>query len=269
MTHPPSLSPIEVALARYHAQYDNATFRALHTALRRDAGYDSEALTHVLNQITDLCLGLCGHPDYRTDFTALTVGLGNLEARPETVRLIGQHLENFEEDGSPFSAEFEHITLVYLEVQSIAFWRTIALSRHIRSDVGAVVGEWLSAAQDLIRLAGWTLIGEVGYGHAHARLERAEAHLASGKRIAQTLPLPSHVMPFRALVRSADGLSVGVVVEVREGEGIAVCWYPDGIAHPNPVREWVSMPDLHRLIWMTENEWRERFDELPALYQQQ
>ena len=264
-------TPTQLALARYHAQYDNETYTAIRNALLHDAGYgtrqDHPDLTAIMNRVTDICLALCDHPDYSKSFTTLMQELGNFDASPETVRLIGQHFENFEEDGSPFSAEFEHTTIVYLAVQAFQLSRTTWEAEYIRSQAGKTARELLAAAQQLIRLTGLILIEEPCSLYTQERWQQAQTHLDLAKKHLQNVPI-TRFEPFRTLVMSSDRTYVGLVEErSSNGQAVKIRWYKWGYTSPDTIVEWVVASALYRLTTLTERECLERFDTFPPHYQ--
>jgi hypothetical protein len=121
------------ALTQYHAHYNNDSYRAVQVARIADLygepfAHDSrireqllgEEIPYVLmNLLGDVALEICGFPSMNGKQQVLVNELALRQLSPETVRLMSQHLEDFEDDGSTFSADFENAALTLLQVTAI------------------------------------------------------------------------------------------------------------------------------------------------------
>lgn len=121
----------QAAFARYHACYNNDTYRAfgigLATALGLDEGivrleFHDERHNQIMNQLTDAALELAGAEIYAGAGQRLGNALGTLDAHtPAIVTLAINHLNNFVPDEHPSETR-----------KKIAHMATLALAEHAR-----------------------------------------------------------------------------------------------------------------------------------------
>lgn len=121
----------QAAFARYHACYNNDTYRAfgigLATALDLDEGivrleFHDDRHNEIMNQLTDAALELAGAEVYTGAGQRLGNALGTLDAHtPAVVTLAINHLNNFIPDGRPSETR-----------EKIAHMATLALAEHAR-----------------------------------------------------------------------------------------------------------------------------------------
>jgi hypothetical protein len=117
------------ALAAYHAKYQNETYRSVQIAVisdlygevvaqdatLREQFLDKAEANLLMNLLTDSALCICGYPYPQNKHQVLVNAAMQHLLSAKTIRLMSQHLENFEEVGSYFSADFENTALSLLK----------------------------------------------------------------------------------------------------------------------------------------------------------
>jgi hypothetical protein len=183
-----------VALVRYQAQYNNETYQAVQTdvigdlygeafavdAATRETLLNKEVPSLLMNLLTDTALSICGYP-YPQDKRQLLVNTAlqhNLSAK--TIRLMSQHLENFEAEGGHFSANFENTALTLLKVGAI---RTdlaggISVSSAIHGTKGRAAHYLLKAAAAFLHTAELLLKGENNQTYLNEKMMQGASGLA-------------------------------------------------------------------------------------------
>jgi hypothetical protein len=105
---------------KYNARYNNQTYQAVRESLMKDLQVDNNNLTvsDIMNALTDAALQIAGaHTDDK--LVVLIRVCHSYAVRPETIRLMSQHLENFEESGDIKSADFENSALVLYHLREL------------------------------------------------------------------------------------------------------------------------------------------------------
>ena len=182
------------ALVRYQAQYNNETYQTVQIAVisdlygeafavdaaTRETLLDKEVPNLLMNLLTDTALSMCGYP-YPQDKRQTLVNAAlqqNLSA--ETIRLMSQHLENFEVEGDYFSADFENTALTLLKVGAI---RTelaggISVSSAIHGTKGRAAHYLLKVVVAFLHTAELLLKGENNQSYVNEKLMQAASGLA-------------------------------------------------------------------------------------------
>jgi hypothetical protein len=183
-----------VALVRYQAQYNNETYQAVQTAVigdlcgeafavdaaTRETLLDKEVPNLLMNLLTDTALSMCGYP-YTQDKRQFLVNEAlqhNLSAK--TIRVMSQHLENFEAEGGHFSADFENAALTLLKIAAV---RTelaggISVSSAIHGTKGRAAHHLLKAAAAFLHTAELLLKGENNQAYLNEKLMQGASGLA-------------------------------------------------------------------------------------------
>lgn len=106
---------------KYNARYNNETYNAVKASLINDLQTDDNSLTlsDVMNALTDASLQIAG-AETDDKLTVLIRVCHSYEVSPETIRLMSQHLENFEEQGDIESADFENSALVLYHLRGLS-----------------------------------------------------------------------------------------------------------------------------------------------------
>jgi hypothetical protein len=105
---------------KYNARYNNQTYQAVRESLMKDLQVDNNNLTvsDIMNALTDAALQIAGA--HTGDKLVVLIRVCHSYAvRPETIRLMSQHLENFEESGDIKSADFENSALVLYHLREL------------------------------------------------------------------------------------------------------------------------------------------------------
>lgn len=265
------------ALQHYHARYNNATFRAVQEALVRDLSTPYQANTpalqdmvlktepihSLLNLLTDVCLEISGHPEKVGRRERLIRALGEAVVSEEVVRLMGSHLENFEDEGSVFSADFENATLALLQIGRMNLYSPKAHASLIHSKAGNAANALIAAAESLLQVAKLLLVGEPSKTYLNEKLQDAEQHLSYAKEAIQK-PDPAPIEPYKTLLLAGEATYVGLVTQ-RDANGVRVTWYKWGFTSEEVIRDWLPLDHARKLIVSAED-CSKRFGGLPSGY---
>jgi hypothetical protein len=240
MTDAQHAAALERAYAVYNAQYDNETFQSIQVSLVADlygAYYTStpELLEQALgkkdihammNGVTDVALEIVGHPDMLGKRDKLLRLLQHEPISVTTICRIGQHLENFEAEGSTFSADFENLARTGLKVKDLLdpLYNASQLATVIHGKAGNAAHELIHAAYALLRAAELVLFAEPSTAYIQSQIRTANLRLEDAQRY---LRQPFTVKPYQTLVLSADGTYPGIVTEIAE-RLVRVRWYKWG-----------------------------------------
>ena len=183
-----------VALVRYQAQYNNETYQAVQIAMIGDlygeAFAEDVAIRETLldklepnllmNLVTDTALTICGYPYPQDKRQTLVNAALQHDLSPETIRLMSQHLENFETEGGHFSADFENTALTLLKIGAV---RTelaggIAVSSALHGTKGRAAHYLLKAAAAFLHTAELLLKGESNQTYLNEKLMQGANGLA-------------------------------------------------------------------------------------------
>lgn len=264
------------ALAAYHAKYSNESYQRVQFALVQDmwgafqsneapalnAALATEPSHSILNLLTDTCLEISGHPMMQGRVHGLIRALVDAKVGEEVVRLIGQHMENFESDASTFSADFENICLVLLRLQSIELYSTKAHSAAIHSRAGNIANDLLCSAQYLLQLAKLVLMNEDSSAYLNEKMRLAETHLGYAKDTLSSAP--AELVAYKTLLLSEDKGYVGIVTKLNAGIA-QILWYKWGYESPDTLSDWLPLAQIQRLI-LSPADCQKRFGALPPIY---
>jgi hypothetical protein len=133
-----------------------------------------------MNLLTDTALSMCGYP-YTQDKRQTLVNTAlqhNLSA--QTIRLMSQHLENFEAAGGHFSADFENTALTLLKVTAIQteLAKVISISSATHGTKGRAAHYLLKAATAFLHTAELLLKGENNQTYLNEKLMQGASGLA-------------------------------------------------------------------------------------------
>jgi hypothetical protein len=267
------------ALKHYNSQYKNATYRAVQVALVRDltSAYQAsepklleialrtEPILDILNLLTDVCLEIVGHPDLQGRRERLIRALADAQVSEETVRLMGQHMENFETMGSLFSADFENATLVLLKIQALNIHAAAQLASVLHSVAGNAAHELLCATDALLQLTSLLLKGESSETYKLEKLQKAERYLAYAKEHL-LVPASKTFAPYKTLLLSADKTYLGMVTGHEANGSLLVSWYKWGYASSDVIHDWLHASQIPSLTILSPEDCSKRFGGLPPTY---
>lgn len=163
---------------KYNARYNNQTYQAVRDSLINDLQTDdnSLALSDIMNALTDASLQIAGG---KTDdkIAVLIRVCHSYEVSPQTIRLMSQHLENFEETGDIHSANFENSALVLCHLREISksIAPAVALSEVIHCNEGRVAHYFIMASQALLDATYGVLLRTEEGKEKIAELQRIQA----------------------------------------------------------------------------------------------
>jgi hypothetical protein len=182
------------ALTHYHAHYNNDSYRAVQVALIADLygepfAHDTsireqllgeETPYFLMNLLGDVALEICGFPGMTGKQQVLVNENALRQLSPETVRLMSQHLEHFEDNGSTFSADFENTALTLLQVMAIrkSVQATESLSSVIHTGQGRASHHLLKSASALLHAAELLLKAESSKSYLGEKLSQGTSALA-------------------------------------------------------------------------------------------
>jgi hypothetical protein len=266
-----------MAYALYNAQYDNETYQSIQVSLVTDlygAYYTStpalleqilqkKEVNTILNTVTDVALELCQHPDMVGKREKLLSLLKGEAVSVTTICRIGQHLENFEAEGSTFSADFENLARTGIKVKELLepLYSASQLSTVIHGKAGNAAHELIHAAYALLRAAELVLFAEPSTAYIQSQIRTANLRLEDAQRYLRQ-PLP--VKPYQTLVLSADGMYPGIVTEIPE-RLVRVRWYKWGY-DGEVFTDWLT-PKYLSTMRLTAEDCEKRFGALPPEYQ--
>lgn len=263
------------AYTHYNSHYNNETYKAVQVALVRDlwgapadersleVALKIEPIHGLLNLLTDVCLELSGHPEMAGRRDRLIRALVDAQVSPEVVRQMGQHMENFELDGSIFSADFENTTLALLQIEQINLYPAKTHTSTIHSQAGNAANDLIASAEYLLQVAKLLLMGEPSQVYMNEKMRQAERHLGYAKDAMQK-PAPAPIAPYKTLLLSGDATYAGLVTEC-DPNGVRVTWYKWGFASEDVIRDWLPIDHARKLILSTED-CAKRFGGLPSFY---
>ena len=266
------------ALKHYNSHYNNETYHAAQVSLVRDLcgtyqasepklleiALRTQPIHGILTLLTDVCLEISGHPEMLGRRERLIRAVADAQASEETVRLMGQHMENFEAVGSLFSADFENTALALLRLETIDFTTAKAHTATIHSPAGNVANDLIASAEYLLQVAKLVLAGEPSQVYIGEKLHQAERHLGYAKEQMHK-PASAPISPHKTLLLASDGTYVGLVTD-SDPNGIRVTWYKWGFASAEVIRDWVHAPQIPSLTVLTPEECTRRFGGLPPTY---
>lgn len=182
------------ALAGYQAKYKNETYRAVQIAViadlygeafaqdvtLREQLLDKAEPNLLMNLLTDSALALFGYPYQQDKRQALVNAVVQYLLSPKTIRLMSQHLENFEEVGSNFSADFENSALALLKIgdSRAELVEGISISSAIHGAKGRAAHHLLKAAVGFIHAAELLLKAESSQSYLNEKLAQGTSALA-------------------------------------------------------------------------------------------
>jgi len=182
------------ALAHYHAHYNNDTYRTVQKAVIADlygeAFADDDSIREqllgeenpnmLLNLFTDTALEICGSPVAQGKGHLLISLIAHHQLDAKTVRLMSQHLENFEEEGSTFSADFENTALTLLQLVEMrdTIQKAISLSAAIHNAHGRAAHHLLKASETFFYAAELLLKHESSKNYLSEKLAQGTYSLA-------------------------------------------------------------------------------------------
>ena len=183
-----------VALVRYQAQYNNETYQAVQIAVigdlygeafavdatTRETLLDKEVPNLLMNLLTDTALSMCGYPYTQNKRQTLVNAALQHNLSAKTIRLMSQHLENFEADGEHFSADFENTALSLLEIATVRaeLLEVVAVSSAIHGTKGRAAHYLLKAAAAFLHTAELLLKGENNQAYLNEKLMQGASGLA-------------------------------------------------------------------------------------------
>ena len=183
-------------LKNYHARYNNATYLAAQTSVLTDLygeafSQNSTAREFLLcqdrpnvimNTLIDVAIEIA---EYNTSNEAQRLinlcQMHNLS--PKTIRLMSQHLENFEQDGSYHSADFENTALSLHHIADVrqSVLNAVSLSSAIHGKRGRAAHHLLKAVSALLRTAELMLNGESSQSYIDEKLNAGHVALADAR----------------------------------------------------------------------------------------
>jgi hypothetical protein len=182
------------ALGHYHAHYNNDTYQAVQIALTADLYGESfahdttirerllgeERPNILLNLLTDVALEICGSPTAQGKQHLLIDLIAHHRIEAKTVRLMSQHLENFEADGSTFSADFENSALTLLNLFKVrdTIQNASSLSSAIHGNHGRAAHHLLRASATFLYVAELLLKAENSKSYLDEKLAQGTYSLA-------------------------------------------------------------------------------------------
>jgi len=269
-----------IALNHYNSHYNNETYDAVAYALVRDlcGTYQSDVpkflkialgypkISEILALMTASCLEISGHPEMEGRRERLITALAVTNISEETVRLMGQHMEDFEEMGSQFSADFENTMLALLCLQKIDVSLAKAYAGAIHNSAGTSANDLIVSASYQIELAKLLLGGGRPPSQAFIgdMLRQADRHF--GDAMSKLLkPATPAMTPYKTILLSSDGTHVGLVTAI-ETNCIRIVWYKWGFTSKEVVRDWSHYAELHKLTIITPEACAKRFGGLPPAY---
>jgi len=268
------------ALNHYNSHYNNETYRAVQVSLVRDlcGSYQADdpklleialgyrQISEILALLTAVCLEISGYPEMEGRRERLITALAVTNISEETVRLMGQHMEDFEAAGSQFSADFENTMLALLCLQKIDVSLAKAYAGAIHNSAGTSANDLIVSASYQIELAKLLLGGGRPPSQAFIgdMLRQADRHF--GDAMSKLLkPATPAMTPYKTILLSSDGTHVGLVTAI-ETNCIRIVWYKWGFTSKEVVRDWSHYAELHKLTIITPEACAKRFGGLPPAY---
>jgi hypothetical protein len=192
---------------------------------------------------------------------------------PETVRIIGQHFENFEEDGSPFSADFEHTVIALLHLKALNPYAIRQSTSRIRGQAGNAANALVSATDALLQLARLALLNEPSSAYLREKLQAGMRYIADAEeylgltpaKATDTVEVTVKISANQTLLISQDLTYPGLVTGFnREGHAV-VEWYKWGYDSNDKFPDWLTVAEVpSRMI--SAHECQRRFKTLPPKY---
>ena len=180
-------------LKNYHARYNNATYLAVQTSVLIDLYGEAfsqnstarefllcqERPNAIMNTLIDVAIEIAEH-NTSTEAQHLIHLCQMHRLSPKTIRLMSQHLENFEEEGSCHSADFENTALSLHHIAEIrpSVLDAVSLSSAIHGKRGRVAHHLLKAASALLHTAELMLNGESSQSYIDEKLNTGQIALA-------------------------------------------------------------------------------------------
>ena len=268
------------ALNHYNSHYNNETYDAVAYALVRDlcGTYQSDVpkflkialgypkISELLALLTTVCLEISGHPEMVGRRERLITALAVTNISEETLLLMSQHMEDFEEMGSQFSADFENTMLALLCLQKIDLSLAKAYAGAINSPAGTSANDLIASASYQLELAKRILGGGRTPSQAFIgdMLHQADRHF--GDAMSKLLkPATPAMTPYKTILLASDGTHVGLVTAI-ETNCIRIVWYKWGFTSKEVVRDWSHYAELHKLTIITPEACAKRFGGLPPAY---
>jgi hypothetical protein len=182
------------ALAAYHAKYNNESYRAVQVAVisdlygeafaqdvnLREQLLDKAEPNLLMNLLTDSALSICGYPYPQNKRQTLVNAALQYLLSVKTIRLMSQHLENFEEAGSTFSSDFENVALSLLKAGDgrAELVEAVSFSSAIHGVQGRAAHYLLKAALSFIHAAELLLKAEQSQSYLNEKLAQGTSALA-------------------------------------------------------------------------------------------
>jgi len=268
-----------IALNHYNSHYNNETYDAVAYALVRDlcGTYQSDVpkflkialgypkISEILALMTASCLEISGHPEMEGRRERLITALAVTNISEETVRLMGQHMEDFEAAGSQFSADFENTMLALLCLQKIDVSLAKAYAGAIHNSAGTSANDLIVSASYQIELAKRILGGGRTPSQAFIgdMLHQADRHFADA--MSKLLkPATRAMVPYKTLLLASDGTYVGLVTGI-EPQCIRLVWYKWGFSG-EVESDWEHFTGIDSLTVITPEACAKRFGGLPPAY---
>jgi hypothetical protein len=133
-----------------------------------------------MNHLTDSALSICGYAYLQDKRQELVNAAMQYLLSAKTIRLMSQHLENYEEVGSTFSADFENTALSLLKAGDGRAERieAVSFSGVIHSTQGCAAHYFLKAALGFIHAAKLLLKVESSQSYLNEKLAQGTSALA-------------------------------------------------------------------------------------------
>jgi len=269
-----------IALKHYNSHYNNETYGAVQVSLVRDlcGSYQADdpklleialgyrQISEILALLTAVCLEISGYPQMEGRRERLITALAVTNISGDTVRLMSQHMEDFEETGSQFSADFENTTLALLCLQKIDLSLAKAYAGAIHNSAGTSANDLIVSASYQLELAKRILGGgrPPSQEFIGEMLHQADRHFA-GAMSKLLKPATPPMTPHKTLLLSSDGTHVGLVTAI-EPQCIRIVWYKWGFTSKEVVRDWEYSTRIDILTVITPEACAKRFGGLPPAY---
>jgi hypothetical protein len=182
----------QIALDRYNLRYNNQSYQAVQKSIVHDLGGIHQAenpilleqalnrhdINVIMNLIIDLSQVIVGYPHPADTCDRLLRALSAARhITPETALRIGEHFENFEDDDSTFSTDFENTMLALIAVQAIDLYPARNKTAMVAGKAGNAANALVAAADALLQLARLTLINEPSAAYLREKLRAGKRYL--------------------------------------------------------------------------------------------
>lgn len=176
-------------MQHYHRHYNNDSYRAIQIALISDL-YDELAAENVqvreqllseeipntiMNLLTDVALEISGVPTLSGKQHILLNQILEHQLSSQTIRLMGEHLDKFEQSGT-FARDFEEVALTVLNISKSqeTILDAVSVSSAIQGPHGRGAHYLLKASTELLEIAQLLLFHESSQAYMSEKMNRAE-----------------------------------------------------------------------------------------------